>query len=277
MERDLRGVVAVITGSGRRRGIGYGIARTLARLGASTVVTDICRRSRPDPEFEAQAWEELVSVAREFEEFGGKHRAIKADVTNPDEVNALLDQAEVGLGVVNTVVNNAGICVVKPLLDTSLGEWEASLKVNATGTFLFSVLAAKRMVAQGIKGNIINISSISGKEGWPDFGAYTASKFAVLGFSQTLARELAPHGIRVNAVCPGLIATDMNDVNLELLARLRHTTPEEIDRAQLSRVPLGRYGSPEDVANAVAFLISEEAAYMTGQAINVTGGLMVCR
>jgi NAD(P)-dependent dehydrogenase (short-subunit alcohol dehydrogenase family) len=131
------------------------------------------------------------------------------------------------------------------------------------------------MIKSGIRGSIINMSSISGKEGWPDFGAYTTSKFAVIGFTQTLAREVAEFGIRVNSVCPGLIATGMNDQNLELLSKVRNIPPDEIDRSQLERVPLKRYGTPEDVAKLVAFLASEDSSYMTGQAINVTGGLMV--
>jgi NAD(P)-dependent dehydrogenase (short-subunit alcohol dehydrogenase family) len=131
------------------------------------------------------------------------------------------------------------------------------------------------MIAHGIRGNIVSIGSLSAKEGWPDFGAYTASKFALMGFTQAFAREMAPHGIRVNAVCPGLIAAGVSEEVTTALAQRHGLTPEALDRDSLSRVPLGRYGMPEDVAQAVAFLVSPAASYITGQAINVCGGSMV--
>lgn len=275
MEKKFEREIVLVTGSGRRNGIGYGIARLMAEMGASVVVTDVCKRSRPDPEFEEQAWNELSSIAEEFTKLGGKHLAIKADLTKPEEIDTIFNQIEEKLGTVSILINNAGICIVKPLLDTSLGEWEATLKVNLTGVFLSCTEAARRMLKKNIKGSIINMSSISGKEGWNDFGAYTATKFGVIGITQTFARELARTGIRVNAVCPGLIATGMNDANNALMAKVRNTTPEEIDKAQQARIPVGRYGTARDIAKVVAFLASDEAGYMTGQALNVTGGLMV--
>lgn len=275
MLSDLKGKVAIVTGSGRRSGIGYGIARYLAQLGAAVTVTDVGRRAEPDSAFEAAAWAELESIATELSQLGGNSLAVKADITNPDEVETLLKRVETELGPVDILVNNAGVFMVKPLLETSPAEWELTLKVNALGTFLCSTQTARRMIERGTPGRIVNIASISGKEGWPNFGAYTASKFAVIGLTQTFAREMAPYGINVNAVCPGLIATGMNDIGLARLAELGGVTPEEISQAQLERVPLGRYGTPEDVARLVAFLVSPEAAYMTGQAINMSGGLMV--
>jgi len=277
MSADLYGQVAIITGSGRRTGIGYAIARELAQQGVSTVITDICRRAEPDPEFEAAAWAELVSITEELSELGQKHVPFKADITNPDSVDALIEAAEAELGAVDILVNNAGVFVVKPLLETSLDEWEISMKVNALGTFLCSTRVAQRMIKHGTKGRIVNLSSISGKEGWPHFGAYTASKFAVLGFTQTFAREMAPHGINVNAVCPGLIDTEMQTRGIAHMAMVRGVSVEDVGAAQLKRVPLGRYGSKEEVAQVVAFLVSPAAAYMTGQALNISGGLMVSR
>ncbi|MFN8458523.1 MAG: SDR family oxidoreductase [Anaerolineae bacterium] len=274
MTHNLQGMVAIITGSGRRNGIGYGIARYLAGLGADVVVTDVCRRAEPDLAFEASAWAELAGIADELNQIS-RSIAVKADITNPAEVESLLDQVEEAFGPVSLWVNNAGVFMVKPLLETTTTEWEVTMKVNAYGTFLGSTQAARRMLLRGIKGRIVNIASISGKEGWPNFGAYTASKFAVIGLTQTLARELAPYGINVNAVCPGLIATSMNDLALARLSELRGVPAEAIDRAQVERIPQGRYGTPEDVAKVVAFLASPESDYMTGQALNVTGGLMV--
>ena len=275
MSSKLTGQVAIIAGSGRRTGIGYSIARYLAQMGASVVVTDLCRRAVPDPEFESAAWDELAGIAQELDQFGGRHLAVRADVTSAAEVESLLSAAEGHLGRIDILVNNAGVFFVKSLLDTTVDEWELTMRVNAQGTFLCSVAAARRMMAQGIKGRIVNLSSISGKEGWPNFGAYTASKFAVIGLTQTLARELAGHGIRVNAVCPGLIATTMHEMSLERLAHLRGVNPDQVEQDQLSRVPLGRFGLPEDIARVVGFLVSPESDYMTGQALNIAGGLMV--
>ncbi|MFN8456627.1 MAG: SDR family oxidoreductase [Anaerolineae bacterium] len=270
----MQGTVAIITGSGRRSGIGYGIARYLARLGAAVAVTDVCRQAEPDSAFEASAWAELAGIADELNQIS-QSIAVKADITNPAEVESLLNQVEGTLGPVNLWVNNAGVFVVKPLLETTPAEWEVTMKVNTFGTFVGSTQAARRMIQRGIKGRIVNMASISGKEGWPNFGAYTASKFAVIGLTQTLARELAPYGINVNAVCPGLIATGMNELGLARLSELRGVPAEAIDKAQLERIPQGRYGTPEDVAKVVAFLASPESDYMTGQALNVSGGLMV--
>ena len=277
MSNDLGGQVAIVTGSGRRTGIGYAIAKELAQRGASLIVTDICRRLVPDPDFETAALSELKSIAEEFRQFGTKHIPVKTDITNPEEVEALLDQVEQVFGPANILVNSAGVFVIKPLLETSVADWEISMKVNAFGTFLCSVKAAQRMIGQGISGRIVNISSISGKEGWPNVGAYTASKFAVLGFTQTFARELVPHGINVNAVCPGMIATDMQTHSIAELSKLQGVNPEVFEKTHLDRVPMGRYGTPEEVARVTAFLISPDSAYMTGQALNISGGLMVSR
>jgi NAD(P)-dependent dehydrogenase (short-subunit alcohol dehydrogenase family) len=274
MTGKLREKIALITGSGRRNGIGYGIARYLALQGATVVVTDVCNRGEPDPAFEAAAWAELNSIAAELNQIS-RSLAVKANITQSSDVETLFNQIEQELGFLDILVNNAGVFVVKPLLETTLNEWETTMRVNAYGTFLCSTQAARRMIRHGVKGRIINIASISGKEGWPNFGAYTASKFAVIGLTQTLARELAPQGINVNAVCPGLITTSMNELALARLSELRGVSPESIDQAQLERIPHKRYGTPEDVAKVVAFLASSESDYMTGQAINVSGGLMV--
>ena len=267
---DLPHQVALVTGAGRRSGIGYGIARHLAARGATIVVTDVCRRSQPEAEAHARA--ELHSIAGEL---GGI--ALEADITQPEAVTALIEQTVAMDRRLDILVNNAGICITKPLLETTLAEWDLTQRVNAQSVFLCSTAAARQMIQQGRGGSIINMSSISGKEGWPNFGSYTASKFAVVGITQVLARELAEHAIRVNAVCPGLVDTGLNTQILSELATIRENNAAQIEDDQLKRVPLGRYATPDDVAQTVGFLVSPAAAYITGQAWNVCGGLMVAR
>ncbi len=275
-ERPLDGKVALVTGAGRRRGIGYGIARHLAGLGASVAIVGAGRRSMAGLDYEAEALGELHAIRDELAALGrGRHLAGQADVADPEQVGRLFDRIENELGVVEILVNNAGVCLVKPLLETTFSDWERTMRVNATGAFVCSTEAARRMVAHGIQGNIVSIASLSAKEGWPDFGAYTASKFALLGFTQVFAREMAPHGIRVNAVCPGYIAAGVSEEITNTFAAKLGLSPAELDRSTVDRVPLGRYGTAEDVAQAVAFLVSPAASYITGQAINVCGGVMV--
>jgi len=275
-ERLLNGKVALVTGAGRRRGIGYGIARHLAGLGASVVIVGAGNRSAAGGNYEDQALRELDGIRDELAALGrGRHLAAQADVANPEQVGRLFDRIEGELGVVEILVNNAGVCPVKPLLETTFSEWEKTIDVNATGAFVCSTEAARRMMVHGISGNIVSIASLSAKEGWPDFGAYTASKFALLGFTQVFAREMAPHGIRVNAVCPGYIAAGVSEEITNTFAAKLGVSPAELDRSTVARVPLGRYGTAEDVAQAVAFLVSPAASYITGQAINVCGGVMV--
>lgn len=270
MAQDLTNRVAIVTGAGRRTGIGYAIARNLAERGANVVITDLCRRPQQAAEEHARA--ELNSIAGEIHGL-----AIEADITQPDDIAILIERTLETYDQIDIFVNNAGICITKPLLETSLAEWDLTQRVNLQSVFLCGNAAARQMIKQGNGGSIINMSSISGKEGWPNFGSYTASKFAVIGLTQVLARELAAHNIRVNAVCPGLVDTGLNAQIVGELATIRHGDAAQIEDDQLKRVPLGRYATPDDVAQTVGFLVSPAAAYITGQAWNVCGGLMVGR
>jgi meso-butanediol dehydrogenase/(S,S)-butanediol dehydrogenase/diacetyl reductase len=240
----LAGQGAVVTGAAR--GIGLGIARELLRAGARVVLADLSG--------------ELVREAARG--LGEGAYAEVVDVTDPDSVEALRDSAVRQLGRVSVLVNNAGVLSVAPVLEMPVEEWDRVMAVNARGVFLCSRAFGRHMVDSG-GGSIINMASIAGKRGDPTLAHYSASKFAVVGFTQSLAMELADHGVRVNAVCPGAVATPM----LEGLA----------DRWQTSVSAMAREGqlikAPQDVGEigaAVVFLATMPS--VTGQAINVDGG-----
>jgi meso-butanediol dehydrogenase/(S,S)-butanediol dehydrogenase/diacetyl reductase len=253
----LRGKAALVTGAGRRRGLGFAIAARLAAEGARVVLSDL----------ESMAAELRDRVA-DLRARGSDAMALCADITSEREVDGLFRRAVEETGRLDVLVNNAGVIVTKLVTDTSVTEWQRCVDVMGLGTFLCAREAVKVMTRQGTGGRIVNISSISGKRGNPYFGAYTFAKFGIIGFTQTLAREVAHLGITVNAVCPGTVETDMID---EVRAdRAVHGRPEVPPWAE--PIPLDRLASAEDVAAVVAFLASADAGYLTGQALNVDGG-----
>ena len=249
---SLEGKIAIVTGAGRGgRGIGRGIALALAEAGADVCIT--ARSNIADAE----------SVADAVRELGRKGVALTCDVANAESVEALFTQAAAELGKVNILVNNAGITKDGLLLRMSEDSWDAVLDANLKGTFLCTRAAAKLMVKQR-GGRIINITSVMGQIGNPGQANYSASKAGIIGFTRTVARELGGRGITVNAVAPGFIDTNMT----EALA-------ENVKETVLGKIPLGRFGTPEDVGAAVAFLASEAASYITGQILTVDGGMIV--
>ena len=253
----LRGKTALVTGAGRRRGLGFAIAARLAADGARVVLSDLGTMAG-----------ELRDRVADLHARGGEAVAVCADITSEREVDSLFARTVDEAGRLDVLVNNAGVIVTKLVTDTSLAEWQRCADVMGLGTFLCAREAVKVMTRQGAGGRIVNISSISGKRGNPYFGAYTFAKFGIIGFTQTLAREVAHLGITVNAVCPGTVETDMID---EVLAdRAVYGRPEVPPWAE--PIPLDRLASAEDVAAVVAFLASADAAYLTGQALNVDGG-----
>ena len=246
--------VALVTGAAM--GIGFAIASRLARAGYDVAVADI----------DAAGAERAAEALRKQ---GRRSVAIRCDVGDRGSGTAMAETAARTLGDIDLLVNNAGIARLGPLASFPEAEWRELFRVNVDGVFFCCQAVLPRMLARR-QGNIVNIASWNGKLGAPNFGAYSATKFAVIGLTQALSREVASQGIRVNAVCPGIVAGTPMRAEVERMGQAFGLPPSS-DRAKT--VPLGRLATPEDVANAVAFLASDEAAYMTGQAINVTGGL----
>lgn len=274
------GKVALVTGAANKRGMGRAMALCLAREGADVVVNDIAGfgiRNEND-EDRKEGWQGLVSVVSEIRTLGCRSLGVEADITSQEQVKEMVSKAEKEFGGVDILVNNAGITGPqnKPVLDLSEEEWQRVFAINVMGTVHCSREAARIMINRNKGGKIINIASIRGKVGAAGWGPYTASKFAVVGLTQTLACELAPHKINVNAVCPGLIATEIGmGASIRNDTRSGMSLDEATQKAyagSLSAVPLGRAAQPEEVAGVVAFLASPAADYITGQSLNVCGG-----
>ena len=253
---QLDGQVAFVTGAGS--GIGAATARELTRRGARVAVTDL--------DIDAAR-----AVAKEITAVGGRAESYECDVTDPDAVQAAADGAVSDLGPITAWISNAGVSTMHRFEDLPLAEWEATLRVNATGVFICGQVASRVIVRPG--GSIVNVASMAAKQGGVPFLAhYVASKFAVVGLTQAMAFELGPVGIRVNAVCPGFVATPMQDRELEWEARLRGVSVEDVRNAMIADTPLGQIEEPEDVAAAISFLVSADSGFITGEALAVNGG-----
>jgi len=241
--------VSIITGSAR--GIGRATALVLAGRGTQIVLVDIA----PD---------ELRKVKREVEEKGGEALLIKADLSKLRDIKRIVAATLKKFGKVDLLVNNAGLCSRSSAADVSESEWDRLMEVNLKGTFFLSREALSVMKKQR-RGKIINIASLAGKIGGIAVGPdYAASKAGVICLTKSLAKDAAPYGITVNCVCPGVIMTAMTAV-----------LPKKEIKAYRKTIPLGRIGTPEDVANAVFFLASEKADYITGEILDVNGGLLM--
>jgi NAD(P)-dependent dehydrogenase (short-subunit alcohol dehydrogenase family) len=251
MSYALHGRVGLFTGAGG--GIGRAIARRLAREGMAVAVLDR----------EGAAAEAVAA------EVGGL--AVTADVTSEGEVGRAVEAVLARLGQVDLLVNNAGIAWMGPALEMPLGALQSMLRVNVEGVFIVSRAVLPHMIARR-SGSIVNLASWAGKTGNAYFAGYSASKFAVIGLTQALAREMAPHGIRVNAICPGIVVDTAMRTAIEAQQR-QYGLPETSEREK--SIPIGRVSVPQDVANIAAFLASDEASYMTGESINVSGGLLM--
>jgi meso-butanediol dehydrogenase / (S,S)-butanediol dehydrogenase / diacetyl reductase len=216
-------------------------------------------------DLDPQAAEE---TAKELDTF-----STRLDVTDRESIRQAADEAERALGSLEVWVSNAGVSTMAPFTETTEEDWDRNLDVNAKGVFLCGQEAARRLIGRGEGGAIVNTASMAGKRGAvPFLSAYVASKFAVVGLTQAMAYELAPHGIRVNCVCPGYVSTGMQERELGWEAKLRGTSSQEIRELYLADTPMGRLETPDDVARVVGFLASPDAGFITGEAIAVNGG-----
>ena len=275
---NLTGKVALVTGAGGKNGIGRAIATRLAKEGADVAVNDITEH----PYAADQAdWRGLPDVVREIEAMGQRAISVVADVADAEQVKEMVDQTVAHFGKIDILVNNAGTMAGKdrvPVVDLAEEDWDRVQRVNVKGVFLCSQTVARHLIAQGTGGKIINMSSVTGKRGSARFAAYSASKFAVIGFTQSLACELAPYQVNVNAICPGLVDTERFGHLASVLMPENLSPDEQLSeyaRRSEAAVPIGRLAEGADVAKMAAFLASDEAAYLSGVSITVSGGTVM--
>ena len=272
---NLNGKVALVTGAGGKNGIGRAIATRLAKEGADVAVNDITEHPYTTDQGN---WQGLPDLVREIEAMGRHAISVVADVGDSEQVRQMVDQTVAHFGKIDILVNNAGTIAGKdrvPVVDLTEEDWDRVQRVNVKGVFLCSQAVARHLIAQGTGGKIINMSSVTGKRGSARFAAYSASKFAVIGFTQCLAQELAPYQVNVNAICPGLVDTERMGHLASVLIPDNLSADEQLTeytRRSEAAVPFGRLAEGEDVAKMAAFLASDEAAYLTGVSITVSGG-----
>ena len=272
----LENKVAIVTGCARERGIGRAIAMRLADEGAHVVVADYCRSMPEYPDAKFGQMEELEGVAAAIRKLGRRSLAVKVDVTDEHEVAEMAEAAMKEFGRVDILCSNAGGGVGGgPVIQQTLDSWNRTVGINLTGTFLCAKHVAPKIIAGGRGGRIINTASIAGKRGGPMMAAYSAAKHGVIGLTRSLALELGAFNITVNAVCPGFVETQLFEGLINMVGSTRNMNREQVLKTFVNQVPMGRMQTGEDVANVVAFLASEDGGYMTGQALNICGGVEV--
>ena len=275
---NLKGKVALVTGAGGKNGIGRAIATRLAKEGADVAVNDITEHPYAADQTD---WQGLPDVVREIEAMGQRAISLVADVGDAEQVKEMVNKTVAHFGKIDILVNNAGTMAGKdrvPVVDLAEEDWDRVQRVNVKGVFLCSQAVARHLITQGTGGKIINMSSVTGKRGSARFAAYSASKFAVIGFTQSLACELAPYQVNVNAICPGLVETERFGHLASVLMPENLSADEklaEYERRSEAAVPIGRLAEGADVAKMAAFLASDEAAYLSGVSITVSGGTVM--
>ena len=246
---NLKGKNVLVTGGSR--GIGRAVALELAREGANVALTYISNEDR------------AKEVIGEVESYGVKGLAIKADVSNEEEVNSMIEIVNSEIGGIDILVNNAGITKDNLLIRMKTKDWDDVINTNLKGVYLCTKAVVRGMMKKRY-GKIVNIASVVGISGNAGQGNYSASKAGIIGFTKSIAKELGGRGININGVAPGFVETDMTNV-----------LNEKIKEEMLNQIPLKRFARPEDIADVVAFLCSEKANYITGQIINVDGGMLM--
>ncbi|MBS3765994.1 SDR family oxidoreductase [Candidatus Bipolaricaulota bacterium] len=253
----LNGEVALVTGSGA--GNGEAIAKKLAAMGASVVVNDIDE-------------EKAESTASDIRSSGAEVLKTVGDATKQTDVKKVAEEAKSEFGGVDILVNNVGLFEAIPFTEMDLEDWNRYMALNLDSMYMYTYEFLSGMIERG-SGKIVNISSDAGKSGYSELVAYSAAKHGVVGFTRALAKEVAGDGINVNAVCPGYIKTEMHWDFLEQWAAAAGKSEEEIEEEAIAGIPLGEFGQPEYVAEVVGFLVSPATEWMTGQAVNISGGL----
>lgn len=273
MTDSLTGKVAVVTGAGRTAGIGAGIAKGLAAAGAAVVLSDVGQSDKHMPADKIGSSTEMDAIIADIVAAGGRAIGVQCDVRDEAQVQQLMEAAVNEFGRLDILVNNAGIgYLMKPMVEVSKQEWTTVLDVNLTGAFLCTKHATIQMIKQGEGGRIINIASQGGKSGFPHLPAYIASKHGMIGLTRSNAVELGGDKITVNAICPNHITTGLGAEQNEYFAAFMDKSVEQYLADMAAKIPLGRPGLVTDIANAAVFLSSEQACYITGEAMNVSGG-----
>lgn len=276
MTFDLKGRAAVVTGSGKKTGIGYGIVRKLAASGANVIIADLVGKETRQNASAENTMNEMTRLARDLEKtFKIKAFPVALDVTRGDSIAQMADQVQKQFGRIHILCNNAGTVFGVPNTIHTYEEdaWLKTIDVNLHGVFRVSRALVPLMMDHG--GCVINVASRAAKVPPLFNGAYAVAKAGVVMLTKVMAKELAGAGIRVNAICPGVIQTDFTDWRFGLEADLLNSTAEERAAEMLKTIPMGRLGTTDEVADLVVFLASDQSSYITGQAINITGGQLM--
>jgi 3-oxoacyl-[acyl-carrier protein] reductase/meso-butanediol dehydrogenase/(S,S)-butanediol dehydrogenase/diacetyl reductase len=275
---QLNGKVALVTGVASKSSIGRAVALMLAKEGANLVVVD--KYAVPQNLMSADVrWGGLNSVVSEIEALGGKALGVTGDISDSKDIDIIINKCLEKFSKIDIMVHCAGTrgSMTTPIIDIAEQEWKTVLDVNLNGTFLIAKAVAKEMVNKGQGGKIVLIASMGGVKGMPGSGAYSVSKFGVIGLMKTLALEVAKYNINVNAVNPGAVASNLRDGFYKDIAKAEGITIEEArDRhyqKAVAGIPLSRMGTPEDIASMVLFLVTDQSSYITGEAFNVSGGV----
>jgi NAD(P)-dependent dehydrogenase (short-subunit alcohol dehydrogenase family) len=276
MLEDLSGKTALVTGSGKRTGIGFAIARKLASHGANAIIADLGRAPSEDDQVKTGTRQEMLDIAADLEKsYRIRALPVELDVTSGTSVRQMVDTVREQFAKVDILCNNAGASFGVPSAIHTYDEeaWLRTIDVNLHGVFRVSKAVVPLMLEKG--GSIVNTASRAAKVPALMNGGYAVAKAGVIMLTKVMARELAGSGIRVNAICPGQIKTDLEKWRFGLEAKFFNTTPEEREAEMCKTIPLGRIGDTDEVADLVAFLASGGSSYMTGQAINITGGQLM--